>query len=476
MSQTLRILHLEDNQNDAELVQAMLVAEGIPCEVMRVETQADFASALDQGGFDLIISDLTLPSFDGLSALVLAQTKSSSIPFIFFSGTMGEEEAVQSLKEGVTDYVLKQRPSRLVPAVLRALQEAKEHSERKLAEEKLRQSEELYRRITENIADLVAVLDADGKRLYNSPSYKDILGDPASMRGTDSFKDIHPEDRERVRRIFLETVATGVGQRTEFRFLLKDGNIRFIESQGSVIKDEEGSTAHVVVVSRDVTERRRWEEIKATFGQFVTPEVAEFVLAHPNDVWKGGELKKVTILFADVRNFTSFSARVSPEEVVRALNDIFVPAIDAFHREGGILNKFIGDGLMALFGVPIPNEDHAVSAARAALRARDAVEALSESRRNLNQEPLRIGIGVNTGEVVAGCIGTKERAEYSVIGHNVNLAARLEKVAAPGQILIGPETVKLLREKFELSGTIPLKLAGIPEPVPVTELFGEKRS
>jgi class 3 adenylate cyclase len=83
---------------------------------------------------------------------------------------------------------------------------------------------------------------------------------------------------------------------------------------------------------------------------------------------------------------------------------------------------------------------------------------------------------LNTGEVVAGCMGTKDRAEYSVIGHTVNLAARLEKTAAPGQILLGPETGRLLHGTFELSGTITLKLSGLPEPVPVTELLGEKRT
>lgn len=260
MSSALHILYLEDNPNDAELVQAMLTAEGIACEMVCVETQEGFASALDQGRFDLILSDRTLPSFDGHYALVLARTKCPAVPFIFFSGTMGEDEAVKSLKEGATDYVLKQRPSRLVSAIRRAMQEAQERAERKHAEEKLRQSEEQYRRITDNIADLVAVLDTEGKRIYNSPSYQDVLGDPGSLRGTDSFAEIHPEDRERIRRIFRETVATGVGQRTEYRFLLKDGSIRFIESQGSVIRDEEGKPARVIVVSRDVTERKRAEE------------------------------------------------------------------------------------------------------------------------------------------------------------------------------------------------------------------------
>ncbi len=224
------------------------------------------------------------------------------------------------------------------------------------------------------------------------------------------------------------------------------------------------------------TQLAQMEKARETFGQFVTPEVAQFVLAHPLDFWKQGARKTVTILFADVRGFTPFSARVPPEEVVCAPNDIFVRVIDAVQSEGGILNKFIGDSLMALFGAPVPNRDHARAAARAALRARDSVETLSQSRRKQGLEPMRIGIGLNTGEVVAGCMGTKQRAEYTVIGHAVNLAARLEKTAAPGQILLGPETSKLLPSTFEVRGPITLKLAGLPEPVPVAELIGEALS
>ena len=100
--------------------------------------------------------------------------------------------------------------------------------------------------------------------------------------------------------------------------------------------------------------------------------------------------------------------------------------IDAIHREGGVLNKFIGDGLMALFGAPVPNEYHVFAAARAALRARDAVEELFVSRRNMGLEPLRIGIGINTGEVVAGTIGSPKRMDYTVIGDSVNLVGQTQ--------------------------------------------------
>ncbi|HET8579659.1 MAG TPA: response regulator [Nitrospiraceae bacterium] len=141
----LRILHLEDSQTDAELLLATLAEEGITCEAQRVDTKADFLAALEQGGFDLIIADYSLPSFDGIAALALAREKSPEVPFILVSGTLGEELAIDTLQRGATDYILKQRLSRLVPSVQRALRELEERVERKRAEEALRQSEEQLR-------------------------------------------------------------------------------------------------------------------------------------------------------------------------------------------------------------------------------------------------------------------------------------------------------------------------------------------
>src|SRR5881409_379438 len=138
-SPVLRILHLEDTPADGELIQSMLEAGGIACTIQRVETPAGFEAALDQGCFDLILSDHTLPCFDGLSALERARQKHPEVPFIFVSGTIGEELAVDSLKQGATDYVLKDRLSRLVTSVQRAIREAQERAERRQAELKLRE-------------------------------------------------------------------------------------------------------------------------------------------------------------------------------------------------------------------------------------------------------------------------------------------------------------------------------------------------
>lgn len=124
----------------------------------------------------------------------------------------------------------------------------------------LQESEEIFRTIAENVDDLIALLDTDGRRIYNSPSYRKIFGDDQPEVGSSSFNEIHPEDRDRIQAVFRRTLETGVGERSEFRFLLKDGSIRHIESQGNVVHDASGKVSKVVVVSRDVTERKKIEE------------------------------------------------------------------------------------------------------------------------------------------------------------------------------------------------------------------------
>src|ERR1035437_5734117 len=134
MKSPLHILHLEDDPNDAALVQSTLAAEGIACVTTCVQSHDDFVAALEHGGIDLILSDFTLPAFDGLSAIATVRARWPDLPVILVSGTLGEELAIDSLKSGATDYVLKGRLSRLVPAVRRAMQEVEERAERRRLE------------------------------------------------------------------------------------------------------------------------------------------------------------------------------------------------------------------------------------------------------------------------------------------------------------------------------------------------------
>ena len=155
MKLLLRILLLEDNRLDAELVQELLEAENYACDVLRVQTRAEFIAGLADTKLDLILADYKLPAFDGLSALKLALASRPELPFIFVSGSLGEEVAIEAVKIGATDYVVKSRLSRLVPSVQRALREGRERAERKRAEAALRRSEEALRNTRAELARVV---------------------------------------------------------------------------------------------------------------------------------------------------------------------------------------------------------------------------------------------------------------------------------------------------------------------------------
>jgi len=222
-------------------------------EVARASRLGQAIERLSAENYDVVLLDLSLPDESGLATCTRLANSAPSLPIVVLTGSADETLALQAVREGAQDYLVKgEFDGKVLARVIRYA------IERKRLEDDLRQREEFYRLITENISDLVAVLDRDGKRLYNSPSYRNIIGDRAVvLEGTSSFEEIHPDDVERIERIFLETIASGVGQRAEYRMLLSDGSIRHIESQGNVVKDAAGAPARVVVVSRDITERKR---------------------------------------------------------------------------------------------------------------------------------------------------------------------------------------------------------------------------
>ena len=162
MNAPLRVLHLEDDVRDAKLVHAALVAEGIPIELTRVETELDFVSALNRGGCDLILADYTLPSFDGLSALRIAQRQLPDVPFIFVSGTLGEEVAIEALKTGATDFVLKTRLRQARACGQAGIRELREKARRMDAEEALRRSEKELRNVIDTIPTFAWTALPDG--------------------------------------------------------------------------------------------------------------------------------------------------------------------------------------------------------------------------------------------------------------------------------------------------------------------------
>ena len=173
---SIDILHLEDDPRDVELVEAMLLAADMDCQIVRVQSHDEYDAALRKQGFDVILGDYRLPGYDGISALRLAQELCPDIPFVFVSGTMGEDAAIEGLTQGATDYVLKQRLSRLVPAIKRALNEAENRRARKHAEDALKESAERFRAVAESANEGIISADSHGMIIYWNRAAREIFG------------------------------------------------------------------------------------------------------------------------------------------------------------------------------------------------------------------------------------------------------------------------------------------------------------
>jgi adenylate cyclase len=216
---------------------------------------------------------------------------------------------------------------------------------------------------------------------------------------------------------------------------------------------------------------REKEMIKRAFTRYVAREVVEEVLKDPERLVLTGERREVTVLFGDIRGFTAMSERMSPEEVVLLLNEFYTLMIETTFKHDGTFDKFLGDAVMSIFGAPIAHPDHAQRAVRTALAMQAGVATLNERRTAEGKEPIAIGVGVSAGEVVAGTVGTEERMEYTVIGDSVNLAARLQQGARPGQILISQHTYDMVRDVVQARGLGPIKVRGKEDEVEIYEVL-----
>lgn len=263
MERALRILILEDLPSDAELMTYELRQVNIAHSYRRVSDREQFLSALQVNKPDLILSDFHLPSFDGFEALALAQAICPDVPFIFVSGAMGEEVAIESLKRGATDYVLKDRLSRLGPAVRRALREAEERRERRQAEAALRDSEERYRLLLKNIPAVVykgywdSAVDFVDEKVKELTGYSKTEFDARQLKWHEVLM---PEDREKFIESFLAGLKGSKSFIREYRIKRKDGEIIWVQDRGQIICGPDGRMEYVSGVFFDITARRHADE------------------------------------------------------------------------------------------------------------------------------------------------------------------------------------------------------------------------
>ena len=223
--------------------------------------------------------------------------------------------------------------------------------------------------------------------------------------------------------------------------------------------------------NRMVKELREKERLRQTFGAHVGRKAAEEILSR--DPGLGGTEQEVTVMFVDIRSFTEHSAHLSPTKAVGLLNEFLRVMVDAVEgKNGGMINKFLGDGFMALFGIGRTDRDHADKALAAARSIQMTLERLNSERAGRGEDAIHIGIGINTGPAIVGSIGSPERMEFTVIGNTVNVASRIEALnkALNTSLLITKSTRNSLRTSSALRALPPQRVKGVDEPVEVFTL------
>jgi PAS domain S-box-containing protein len=311
---------------------------------------------------------------------------------------------------------------------------------------------------------------------------------PWEMREDPKFwsKRLHPEDAARVYTELASLVEGGEGA-IEYRFRHRQGHYLWIQDTFKVIRDSEGKPKELVGSWADISDRKRIESdlqrvarevevrnrfIRETFGRYLTDEVVDTLLDSPASLEMGGEKRKITMLMADLRGFTSLSERLPPQRVVAMLNRYLAAMVKVVKQYGGTIDEFIGDAIFVLFGAPVWKEDDAQRAVACAVAMQQAMTSVNDQNRADDLPDLAMGIGIHTGQVVVGNIGSPERMKYGVVGSHVNLASRIQSCTSGGQILVSEATKREVGSMLKIGKQTEIRAKGFEQPVTVSEVVG----
>ena len=229
-----------------------------------------------------------------------------------------------------------------------------------------------------------------------------------------------------------------------------------------------------VLAERGLTEERAKNWMRTLLQRYVSPQIAEYILAHPEKAVLGGEQVTATVLFSDIRGFTKITRQLEPEQTVAMLNDYLQAMTDIVFKHDGTVDKYVGDAVMAVFGAPLPFKDHARHAVATAIDMQSALLELQAQWRAQGLPIFDIGIGINTGEMIAGNMGAKQRLDFTVIGESVNLAAHIEGLNKDlhTRILVHGSTYEAVKDEVKARGPLTSHVKGHEDEIIVYEIFG----
>lgn len=324
--------------------------------------------------------------------------------------------------------------------------------------------------ILESMSNGVISLDADKKIVKcNTASLHILRADSVGLTGTAAEVFFAGENRWVIDSIDKVMATRTIDLKMDADLVLTDGARVSLNLTAVPLIDVKQELIGSLLVLEDITKEKR---LKGTMARYMTREVAEKLLESGEDVL-GGQTQEATVLFSDIRSFTTIAEQIGPQATVIMLNDYFSIMVDIIFRYGGILDKYIGDAIMAVFGVPFNTADDPDHAVKAAVEMMRALQDFNRKRRQEGQRPLDIGVGLNTDEILSGNIGSMKRMDYTVIGDGVNLASRLEGANKyyGTNILASEFTFRKLKEKYIVREVDLIRVKGKTKPVGVYEIL-----
>jgi len=353
----------------------------------------------------------------------------------------------------------------------------------------LREIEELHlyqESIFSSMTNLLITTDNDGEVRYYNTAAEERFGLSDGQKG----KKIDAVFKDSMNRKIINAINTSIRQPKEMLGI--EGIFRDEENEMdfslnlSPLKGRRNKHQGLTLLFTDQTRERELEEkmervveerrvIKDMFSRYLSQEIVQTLMDQPHLVKPGGDKKEATILFADIRGYTTFSETKPPEYIIEMLNDYFSEAVEIVVKHRGYIDKFIGDAIMAAWGVPLQTEQQdAISAVSAALEIQQLIASTKRTFFKGDASVLKVGIGLHTGPIVAGNLGSARRMNYTVIGDTVNVAARLEGVAKGGEVIITQKTLDYLGNLFSVKSLEPVKVKGKADPIPIYSVLKQK--
>ncbi|GAK57388.1 adenylate cyclase [Candidatus Vecturithrix granuli] len=415
----------------------------------------------------LVLCDQLMPDMLGQYVLEHIYQRDKRVINVLLTGQAGLEDVTYCINHaGLQRYIEKPWDKQdLLLTVENLLNQSQISSE--LDRSRLR-----YERILQSMNNGVISLDFQGKITAFNQAASHILGIDSQLAIGKSYASVffgYPGNDEMNDTVIQAIKTWDSPIYREIDFLRKDGIRAPLALMSSTLRDADDSEMGVLIVLHDLSEARQYSTLKTMFSRYVAKQVVENIVSSGN-LTLHGEKRNVSILFSDIRGFTSMTEQLEPTQVVSILNAYFSEMIDIIYQYEGMLDKFLGDGIMCIFGAPIDQPDHAVRAACTALAMQHTLEEFNQRQHEQQQPLIKIGIGINSGDAVVGNVGSEKRLEYTAIGDNVNLAARLQAIASGGQILISESTYQAIKHVAEVQKLEPVKIKGKEQEVQVYEL------